>query len=343
VSYIVNAFLILLSIVLTLLLHGESHASQEIERSFWVHASLATQPLKGYWGSGFPYSEVPTEREIHNAARVLLDEYGANRLYLIYHGEILSESAEKAFSTWSNACADKAELVPTLVLRMYDKNQTPVFSPEKLNRLAEFLKNSINKHRIAVYDVYPDREQSKEISVLEKHFPRSLVRVGVQPGEKLASFYEYAVQDTWSAFCHGKSNDDWLSPGFGMETLRSWVQERNAGSVKICWDLIVVAWDYEPTERGGYPGYDDANKNMPLPSGRNLLAAKEIIEHCSPEVFLGFSSDLFILQANSMAKPHDGKENSFYQTLKRGEVYQGYYAEPFEEAIRIYKNVDLVK
>ena len=32
-----------------------------------------------------------------------------------------------------------------------------------------------------------------------------------------------------------------------------------------------MAWDYAATERGAYPGYDDAAKNMPLPAGRKAI------------------------------------------------------------------------
>jgi hypothetical protein len=86
-----------------------------------------------------------------------------------------------------------------------------------------------------------------------------------------------AVQDTWSGFCHGKTNADWFDKGFGAETLRKWVKDRNRKDQPVAWDLMVVAWDYSTTARGGYPGYDDAAKNMPLPAGRNRLAAKEIL------------------------------------------------------------------
>jgi hypothetical protein len=93
------------------------------------------------------------------------------------------------------------------------------------------------------------------------------------------------------------------------------------------WDLVAVAWDYAASSRGGYPGYDDAEKNMPLPEGRNVLAAQMIRETARPSAFGGFSSDLYILHG------------SFYETLKRGEVYRGYYAAPFQDIVRIYGGV----
>jgi len=78
-----------------------------------------------------------------------------------------------------------------------------------------------------------------------------------------------------------------------------------------------VAWDYSTTQRGEYPGYDDAARNMPLPAGRNALAAREILRIARPECLAGFSSDLTILQANSVRTEHDGLTGSFYETLKR--------------------------
>ena len=107
----------------------------------------------------------------------------------------------------------------------------------------------------------------------------------------------------------------------------------------VAWDLIVVAWDYAATERGGYPGYDDAAKNMPLPAGRNRLAAEEILRTAKVGCMAGFSSDLLILQANSAHPAHDGLQASFYETLKRGEAYRGYYSVPFQEIVAIYNGL----
>ena len=53
----------------------------------------------------------------------------------------------------------------------------------------------------------------------------------------------------------------------------------------------------------------------------------------------GFSSDLLILQANSAHPAHDGPQASFYETLKRGEAYTGYYSVPFQEIVAIYNGL----
>ena len=313
-----------------------SHDLAALERSFWLHASLASTTLRGYWGPAYPESSSPTETEIRNAAKLLTGPYAANRLYLIYHQESSLANAEQVFRWWRAHCPAEVQLVPTLVLRMYDKQQSPVFTPDELRRLVEFFKTTINASQIAVYDVYPNRDQGESLKVLAEQYRRELIRVGIQPEEKIEPPFVAAVQDTWSGFCHGKTNADWRDKGFGAETLRRWVDARNQQSNRIVWDLIVVAWDYSGTKRGGYPGYDDAAKNMPLPAGRNRLAAELILKTASTGRLGGFSSDFVILQANSQHQAHDGAKSSFYETLKRGEEYRGYYAQPFQEVVAIF-------
>jgi hypothetical protein len=136
--------------------------------------------------------------------------------------------------------------------------------------------------------------------------------------------------------CHGTTNADWLDKGFGAETLRNWVEARNRQGCPVTWDLIAVAWDYQATERGGYPGYDDAARNMPLPARRNRLAAKEMMRTARAGLLAGFSSDLLILQANSQHSARDGLANCFYETLRRGTAYRGCFSEPFQEVAEIF-------
>lgn len=311
----------------------------KLEHSYWLHASLASLPQRGYWGMDFPAAAKPTELEVQNAARLLCGDYAANRLYLIYHNEISVADAEQVFGAWRRHCPLEVEIVPTLVLRAYDRIKGEVFSADELKRLAGFFRRAVNQKRIAIYDVYSGRDQGGGLALLSRECPNGLIRVGIQPEETIAPPFVAAVQDTWSAFCHGKSNSDWQQPGFGAEPLRRWVEKRNAGDKPVAWDLIVVAWDYAATERGGYPGYDDARKNMPLPAGRNTLAAQEILRMAKPDVLAGFSSDLFILHVNSRSEPHDGAIGGFYETLKHGEVYRGYYAAPFNEVTAIFREL----
>ena len=337
-QFVAFAFLLFLLSAPHDVLAEQGLALAALERSYWLHASLAPQPQKGYWGPSFPDAAVPTEQEVRNAARLLTGEYAANRLYLIYHGEIPIADAERVFTWWRRHTPAEVEIVPTLLLRMYDPQKTDVFSTDDLRRLAAFFKQAVNADLIGVYDVHPNRDQGPGIAILQQDFPHGMIRVGVQPDEQVKGPFVAAVEDTWSAFCHGKTNEDWRRPGFGAATLRQWVERRNPEARPVAWNLIVVAWDYSASPQGDYPGYDDAHKNMPLPAGRNLLAAHEILTRAAPDLG-GFSSDLFILHVNSRAPQHDDAAGSFYETLKRGEPYRGYYASPFHEVVEIYQRL----
>ncbi|MEN6451810.1 MAG: hypothetical protein ABFC96_15070 [Thermoguttaceae bacterium] len=314
--------------------------SPDLERSYWVHASLGSLLQKGYMKADAKPAEMPRRQEVQNAARLLAGPYAANRLYLVYHHELPIDDARRVFTWWREALPAGVEIVPSLVLRMYDKQETPVWTPQEAAALADFFRKNINRDRIAVYDVYPDRDQGPALTELAARFPKGLLRVGVQPEEALPASVVEGVEDTWSGFCHGRRNvEDWQQPGFGAETLRRWVELRNRGRMPIAWDLIAVAWDYRPTRRGEFPGYDDAEKNEPLPPGRNRLAAELIRRTARAEVFAGFSSDLCILDANSRAAAHDGSAAGFYESLRQGREYDGYYAAPLKEIAAIYREL----
>lgn len=311
-----------------------------LERSYWVHASLGLFTQRNYWGTDFPATAPPTREEVRNAARLLSGSYGANRLYLIYHQEMSIPTAREVFTWWREACPGSVELVPTLLLRMYDDKQTPVFTAAELRDLADFFQRTIHARRLGVYDVHKNREPPKEVAELGKRFPDQRIRIGLQPGEELAPSFMGGVQDTWSGFCHGKRNrEDWLQPGFGAETLCRWVKARNSGAKPIAWNLITVAWDYTTTERGGFPGYDDAERNMPLPAGRNRAGVRLIVRSSDRDQLAGFSSDLYILNENSRSAAHDGRGGAFYQTLREGREYQGYYAVPFREIVEVFREM----
>ncbi len=192
---------------------AKTHELAKLERSFGGNASLAS-PGRGYWGQEFLAPKPPTETEIANAARVLTGDAAAKRLYLIYHHEWPLEQAREVFLARRKAFLPEVDLVPTLVLRMYDKPQTQVFDAGDLESLCDFFKSGIKAHRIAVYDIAAGRAQGAEIGVLGRHFQGGLLRVGLQPDEPLGDPFVDAVEDTWSAFCHGLTNADWTSPGF---------------------------------------------------------------------------------------------------------------------------------
>jgi len=48
---------------------------------------------------------------------------------------------------------------------------------------------------------------------------------------------------------------------------------------------------------------------------------------------------LLVFQANSRHPAHDGLKASFYETLKRGEIYQGYYHGPMREIAAIFNRL----
>lgn len=313
------------------------HDAGKMERSVWINLSLAA-PRRGYWGPAYPQPAPPTALEIERAVQSLIRQANPNRLYLIHHREFKPAQARELFRAWRRACPSMIEIVPTLVLKMYDGPKTPVFAADELEQLLDFFKKEIHPRLIGVYDILPKRDMQEEMKPITERYGSGLIRVGLQPGERLGAEWTGAVEDTWSGFCHGWSDADWQSPGFGRDTLRKWIDERNAGGKPIAFDLIVVAWDYSTTRRGEYPGYDDASKNMPLPAGRNLLAAGEILSRSRPGVLAGFSMDLLIVELNSQAAGHDGSE-SFYRCLKEGGDYQGYYAAPWKEACGIFRSL----
>ncbi len=315
-------------------------STSHLERSYWVHASLGASTQRGYWGTNFPAAAAPSGEEITKAAGLFSSNYGANRLYLIYHGEIPAPEARRVFRDWRSACPPAVELVPALVLRMYDRAQTPVFTSGEVRDLCAFFRDRIHSDRAAVYDVYRGRDQGGALAEMARSFPRGLIRLGLQPDEVVAAPFATAVQDTWSGFCHGARNrEDWEQPGFGAPALRRWVEARNAGSAPIAWNLIAVAWDYTATPRGGYPGYDDAAKNMPLPSGRNAAGAALVAGAATRDTFGGFSCDLCILNENSRHPAHDGPAGAFYRTLREGRDYTGFYAVPLREIADLYRRV----
>jgi hypothetical protein len=110
--------------------------------------------------------------------------------------------------------------------------------------------------------------------------------------------------------------------------------------------MIPVAWDYDkPVDSLGYvcPG-DDALINDPPIKGRIELCDRYISqwykEHNAMNKFLGYSCDLHILEANSYGKP---ERPSFYQQIKAGLPYTGYFAEGMQEIARVYSKYQKAK
>ncbi len=338
IQFELNRGYALLAMVLALFVADSSFADpshrelKHLERSFWVHASLAGQAQQGYLGTNFLSASAPTEIQIRNAARLLTEDYAANRLYLIYHHEIPIMDAERVFQIWREACPAEIDLVPAILLRAYDTAQTEIFSPREIRLLSAFLKSEINPARCAVFDLQPQRAQGPCLKILAEEFNGGLFRLGLAPGEPLETPFSAGVLSVSSALFQGNSDDEWKQSGFGLETLRKWVAARNEQKLPIAWSLPVAA-----SQREGV-GFERENveTNSPVPVGRNALAAEEVLQRSRPACFSGISCDLRALQANSQALTHDGSGYSFYEMLKRGQVYVGYYARPFYEIVKIY-------
>lgn len=327
----------MVSIGLLLTLLAAPPELARLERSYWLHATLATRLQRGYWGPDYPAGEPAADAEIARAAELLERTYAANRLYLLCHREVADDELKRCLLAWRHAAGGRLELVPTLVLRMYDTAATPVWSLDELTGFAGWLRAALDPPGIGVYDVYPNRALPPAWEALRAAARPPLIRIGLQPGETPSEGIDSAVQDTWSGLCAGREHADWRAPGFGAELLRGWLAERNAGPLPVAWDLVAVAWDYRSTPRGEYPGYDDAARNQPLPAGRNRLAARMILESARPEVLRGFSSDLFILNQNSAAQ--DGADASLYAALRAGRRYDGAFAAPLDEIAAIFREL----
>jgi len=315
---------------------SSSRELKHVERSFTIDASLATFGTGDYAGTNFPSLIAPSETEIRNAAHLLTGEYGANRIYLVYRKEIPIADAERVFGTWRQSAPAEVEVVPTLVLRASDRQQSELFSAAEIQSLTRFFKGEINRTRLGIINWKGEPDEGASLKVLATEFKSGLCLVGLLPDGKLSSPFSGAVADIRSALCKGKSNDDWQQTGFGLDALRRAIRGRNEQSLPVAWSLVIAACDYSASGSGAEPGFDDLERKMPLASGRDTAAAREILQLAPPESFSGFNTDLHALQVSSQPLTHDGSGYSFYEMLKRGQFYVGYYARPFHEVVKIY-------
>ena len=114
------------------------HDLAKLRRILWLHASLAVNRTARIWGTEFPACPAPADQEIHNAAGQLTGQFAVDRLYLIYHHEMPLEAAERVYTQWRLHCPAHVQIVPALLLRMYDPRQSTVFTPDELRRFVEF-------------------------------------------------------------------------------------------------------------------------------------------------------------------------------------------------------------
>lgn len=359
----------------TLLLYGEScsktispidsetepdepnkEVNTEYELSYWIDVDLQGKGLRGFWydvTSSNPET-IPDNinLQIKNACQKLRNTYGATKLYVIYHRQFEITQAKDILRIWhSEGTSNGIEIVPTIVLQSYSNNQTMNFSNDEIEALADWTVKSINQKKMGIYDHHTrDRKgqpQADQILLIKGIIGNKLVMIGQQPGVEIQENYSYAVQDTWTAECQGRTNDLWENPVYfkgtniyGRKLLEVWVNERrNSDSRKVVWNLIPVAWDYDTDDPLSYsfPGDHQLYNDPPIP-GR-LILCKDYInsfyeEGIRNEKHGGFSCDLHILEANSRGR---GENPSFYASLRETNIdYTGDFAEAIAEIGEIY-------
>lgn len=313
---------------------GDSGPGQlkQLERSFTVHASLANFSQNFAWSTNSHSVATPTEEEIRNAARLLTEEYAANRIYLLYEKEMPLHEAQQVFERWRGSCSAEIDIVPTLLLRS-DRN-SHIFSAAEAQKLAGFFKTEVNPARLALINADNSARQAPCLEILAGEFKNGLLRLGLSLGEKLNRPFAGGVRDTWTVFCTGRNNEEWEKADAGLDAVRNRIAATNNEPFRVSWKLIVAAADSTTTNASVMR--DDPERNAPLPDGRNLIMATELLRHAQPAAFTGFNCDLQALQASSQSVSHDGSGYAFYEMLKRGQTYVGYYARPFHEIVKIY-------
>lgn len=324
------------------------------ERSYWIDIDVRHNNGRGYWKNiaDKPVDSLPTEEHISNTCKVLSNTYNANKLYVTYHRQFEIEDAKNVLKLWKKYGDENGlTIVPTVVLQSYAKEELLNFTNEEIIEFTKWSLENIDPNEFGIYDVYIRHQegsiQDLQMAEMNKAVGNKLIRVGLQPGEKLNKYLVGGVEDTWTAECQGITNELWENPvtvngtnKYGRLLLQEWIMERiNEEDKRIVWNKIPVAWDYdEPVDSLGYicPG-DDALINDPPLKGRIELCDKYIAqwykENNAIDRFYGYSSDLHILEANSYGKP---ERPSFYQQIRSNQEYKGYFADAMLEIAGVY-------
>lgn len=335
----------------------ENPVDMPYELSYWIDMDVSGGHIRGYWynvSSQDPIDPTPTNH-IQNACKKLRNDYGATKLYVIYHRQYEIPIAKTIFKAWKQyGDANNLEIVPTVVLQDYSSTQNMNFTDEEINGFVRWCVEEIHPKEFGIYDVYtrdrPGQPQAIQINTLRNFIGNKLVMVGMQPGVTINNDFLFAVQDTWTAECQGRTNDLWENPVYfngtnlyGRKLLEAWVNERrNNDSRKVVWNLIPVAWDYDTSDPLSYacPGDDQYKNDSPIP-GRLLLCHEYFISWYSQglkdEKFGGYSCDLHILQANSGGR---GENPSFYKALRDNINYSGDFANTMLEIGNLYKELE---
>jgi len=335
---------------------GQTERPTDFELSYWIDMDLYGNHLRGYWYNIDEKNpeNIPEPSYVQNACNRLSDEYGANKLYVVYHRQFDPDDAEYVLRMWKSY-GDKKNLkiVPTVVLQSYANTQSMNFTNDEIVDFARSCIANVNADEFGIYDVYTRDAQGSsqdiQLQVIKNAIGDKLVRVGLQPNVALNSVYKAGVEDTWTAECQGRTNELWENPVFyrghkkyGRILLEEWVNERINGDIRtIVWNMIPVAWDYETDDELSYdcPGDDQFKNDPPIP-GRIDLCHKYIMGcydgGMTNEKFGGYSCDLHILQANSGGR---GENPSFYEALRTNIPYTGDFAVAMDEIGNLYKSL----
>lgn len=334
----------------------------DFETSYWIDLDLAEHSMRGYWKpvDSLDPEALPDSASIANSARLLAGEYGADKLYVVYHRQFELDDARRIFAFWkAEGDRNGLEIVPTVVLECYSEPAVMNFADSTICDFAGWCVENVNPDEFGIYDVYirqaEGSPQDTQMGVLREAIGDKLVRVGLQPGEDLNRYCRGGVEDTWTAECQGLTDELWAVPDsvngtdmYGRKLLAAWVAERadSAQPRRIVWDMIPVAWDYDdPVDDRGYvcPGDDALINDPPLP-GRIAKCHECIVEGYADgmltEKFGGYSCDLHILQANSAGHPDS---ISFYRQISAGEPYSGYFASAMDQVSALYKEIAALK
>jgi len=317
---LLNAFCAVLLASTAICRAAQSLDLRRLERSFRLQVSLANLPPRTEWNDNLPPAIVPSEFDIRHAAQLLTDDYAANRLYLIYQKELPLDEAERTFLLWRKSCPLDVEIVPVLVLHA-GKQKTSVFSSNELRVLSSFFEQELFVKQLGLIGT---QQSDPNLSAVSSRL--RLLNLDLAAGQKVSGPFSAGTEELMPLLADGASADDWAKQGLiklgeSLGTLESETVPRAFTLTALASDAI------------------SAEKALPLPAGRNAAAAALVIQTAPARNFRGFSFDLNALQFCSRTVNHDGSGYGFFEMLKRGQVYIGFYARPFHEVVKVYQGL----
>ena len=149
-------------IVLILLFLLSVKTANAFELSYWVRVDLNSElNNRGYWyrPTDQPENGIPSQAEVDKALTVLVRDYRANKIYLVYHRQFEQEKMREVFSEWKLAVEklpvnNRPQIVPGLILREYghDDETNWNFSDVEVVEVAGWLKANVNSRELAIFD-----------------------------------------------------------------------------------------------------------------------------------------------------------------------------------------------